>query len=361
MDIAQNTVTYRELVDQIEVSLDDHTPLGIIGDPGIGKTTIPRQVAERMDIGLIQILGYLFEPVDFRGLQVPEEVNRTTVSYSMGKWPFKRLIEAGVYPERGILLLDEMLNAHRDVLTAFAEPLCDHAVNGEPLADGWSIVFTGNRLGSGTSANPMPIHVSNRVSIVQVKPDWNEWLVWAATRIRPELLGYFSMQDGADLFAFDPSKIKPNTPYLTPRSLEKLSRKIDSWYKVHGSKPPIQTYSSVVGDYGGKLYATLDYLNELVAWDTILKDPAKCPMPSNPAAVYSQIQIIGGKLMNLGRIGKRESAAAYTYIQRFSTETTAVAMQTWNRLTAKPSGKSEWSQCPEWSTWFAANAKLFTA
>jgi hypothetical protein len=365
-DICQNSVTYHELEALIPVAIADRVPLLIIGDPGIGKTSIPRQFAhsQGQTFGLAETLAYLFEPVDFRGLLTTNETNRTTDSYSLGKWPLQRLIDKGVYPKRGILLLDELLNAHRDVLTACAEPLCDHRVNGEPLGEGWSIVATGNHIGSGTSANPLPSHVANRVSVVRVKPTWDEWLVWATGKIRPELLGYFSIQSGNDLFDFDPKKLTPNQPYLTPRSLENLSRRLDAWYGAYPTKtPPIHVYSSVVGEYGGKLYATLDYVNELVPWPEIQADPCACRMPTKHAAVYSQIQVIAGALKSCGKIiPKAVAKAAFTYIQRFNQETSVVAMQQWAKATRGQGGvQSSWTATPEWAAWVKANSHLFTA
>jgi len=353
----QNSVGYSQLKDMVMVSVMDRTPLLILGDPGLGKTSIVRQQAAEIGIGMMETLAYLYEPVDMRGLLVPKESNQTTVSYSLGKWPLQRLVDEGVYPQRGILLLDEMLNAHRDVLTAFAEPLCDHTVNGEPLAKGWNIVATGNHMGGGTSSNAMPAQVANRVCIVKLVPDWNEWLVWAINRIRPELIGYFGMQNGLDLFAYDPSKNQPNTPYLTPRSLELLSRRLNAWDSIGRGRPPMHVYSSVIGEYGGKLYATLDYIHELVSWEEILSNPSGCRRPSSAPAIYSQVGIISGKLKSESLISKRSASAAMTFISGFGLETQALAMKLWCQATKKDTGGNSWGATPEFARWHKDNQR----
>jgi len=360
VNVIQNTVTYRDLPDMIRVAIIDRKPLFIVGQPGVGKSQIPRQVTKEDNIGMIELLGYLFEPVDMRGIQVPNEADKTTNSYSLGKWPFQRFVDSGKIPERGILLLDDVFNAHRDMLTALAEPLLDHTVNGEPLAAGWTIIGTGNNLGSGTSANALPNHVSNRVSFVQVEPSWDDWLVWATGKIRPELLGYFAMQNGIDLFKYDAKKIMPNSPYLTPRSLESLSTRLDAWDQLKGRNAPLHVYSSMVGEYGGKLYATLGYIHELVSWPEIEADAKGCRMPQQPAAIYAQVQIIAGKLRSCGNIiPKRVSKAAYDYICRFNAETTALAMNQWSKATIHSGmDTSVWGMCPEWIVWYNENRKL---
>lgn len=353
MQNTQNTVNYATAKQMIRLSIEDRVPLLILGNPGIGKTSIVRQIAKEVGIQCAEHLGYLYEPVDMRGLMVPDPKSMTTKAYSLGRWPLNRLIELKQFEERGVLLLDEMLNAHRDVLTAFAEPLCDHAVNGEPLGAGWNIIATGNHLGSGTSANALPSHVTNRVSIICVEPSWDEWVKWATGIIRPELIDYFDRTSGVDLFTYDPKKISPNQPYLTPRSLENLSRKLDAWWRINpSSKPPLSVYSSVVGEYGGKLYATLDYLHELVSWDEIEADPDKCRLPQHPAAVYAQIRVITGAFSKMQRVNERSAACAIKFIGRINRkEIEAAAITSWIKLT-------EFCKTPQASKWMADNIQI---
>lgn len=353
----QNNVGYRELAQLIRTCITSRLPLLILGSPGLGKTSIVRQEAAELKLGLMENLGYLYEPVDFRGLMMTSD-NGMTKCCPLNRWPLHRMVKDGTIPERGILLLDEMLNSHRDVLTAFAEPLCDHRVNGEPLAPGWSIVATGNNIGRGTSANPMPSHVSNRVAICNLNPTWDEWMSWAAGRIRPELIAYFSMTKGSELFAFSPEKtLQPNHPYLTPRSLENLSRAVDAWSGSNsGSRPPCWLYSSVVGDFGAKLYTTLDILTEVTSWSDILADPAKAKVGKDEAVIYTQIQVILAELKAIEQKSKvipsTVSRAVGIYSKRFRREILAVANVIWMR------NCKAWAATPEATEWFATNKDL---
>jgi hypothetical protein len=354
MNVTQNTVGYSEARTMIHLAIEDRIPLLILGNPGIGKTSLVRQVAAKLDIQSTEQLGYLYEPVDFRGLMVPDESTSTTRSYSLGKWPLKRLVDSGIFEKRGVLLLDEMLNSHRDVLTAFAEPLLDHAVNGEPLGEQWSIIATGNHLGGNTSANALPSHVANRVTIINIIPSWDEWVGWATGVVRPELIAYFQMTKGDDLFRYEPSKLTPNQPYLTPRSLENLSRRLNTWDRVYPHrKPPVSLYSSIVGEYGGKLYATLDYIHQLVTWQEIEANPSGCRLPDHLQAIYTQLQIMMAALKAAGKTIKRPMAsAAMTYLKRFGRpEIEAVAMHNWVAHTA-------FSGTPECAEWVSKNQHL---
>lgn len=300
--LIQNEINYREFYSWVEHIYHSRTPGLVIGNPGLGKTQVPRQFAVKQGIGLMEFLAFLYEPVDFRGLLVPDPESRSTISYELGKWPTVERVKAGIVPKSGILLADDMLNAPRDIMNSLAEPLCDHTVNGVPLSPDWVIIGTGNALGGGTSAQSMPAHVANRLSIVRLKPDWQTWAGWAAGRVRPELISYFDTQMGGDLFEFDPRVIQPNTPYLTPRSLEKLSDQINTWEKANpGEKAPMWLYASVVGPRGAQLYATLDFVHEFVPFRKLATNPTGERLPSSGGAVFAQMSIIIGGLKSLSK------------------------------------------------------------
>lgn len=358
-------VNYAELGDHIDNSIDSGMAAAVISHPGVGKTTFIKAVANKRNIamggkrigdtfGRREMLGFLYEPVDFRGLMVPQQDGSTKV-FPLDKWPFESLVQKGLIPEHGVFVLDDMLNAPRSVLDAFAEPLCEHTVNGERLAPGWTIIATGNHIGGGSSAKPMPNHVTNRLAILALKPDWESWASWAVGNIAPELLGYFELQKGADLFAYDPKlrAERPNEPYLTPRSCEHLSRRIEAWRANRGDKPPMHLYASVVGDYGAKLWATLDYIHELAPWEEVLADHKAARLPVSAGAKFAQISILlGGLQQNCPEgmsIPRPIAAAVGGYMNRLPNEVQAVAHNRAMRL------RKEWSRTDECTKWFVKN------
>ena len=79
-------------------------PLMVWGGPGMGKSTILRKIAEESGIGFIDIRLAQREPVDIRGLPVP---NDDSVSWLISSdWPRDK-------DSRGILLFDELTAADR--------------------------------------------------------------------------------------------------------------------------------------------------------------------------------------------------------------------------------------------------------
>lgn len=316
-------IDYSEYASLVEHLFHARTPGMILGNPGLGKTQIPRQVAAKLGIGIQEMLGFLYEPVDFRGLLDIDQETKSTRSYSLGKWPLARFVKEGRLPERGIYLLDDALNAETSVLDAYAEPFCEHTVNGEPLAPGWVLIGTGNHIGTGTSAKAMPSHLANRMVIATLTPDWEQWAGWAAGVVRPELIGYFELSKGQELFEF--KQPEPNRPYLTPRSLVNLSKSLDVWEGNNGGKrAPQWLYSTAVGLAGSKLYATVDHIHELCAFDSITKDPKKAKMPKSGEGVYSQMSILVGGMKSfgeeLGSENRPKVEKVMHYTERFTSE-----------------------------------------
>ncbi len=91
-------------------------PLMVWGGPGMGKSTILRKVAKGAGIGFIDIRLAQREPVDIRGLPVP---NEDSVSWLISSdWPRDA-------NSRGILLFDELTTADRSLQVAAYEIILD--------------------------------------------------------------------------------------------------------------------------------------------------------------------------------------------------------------------------------------------
>ena len=96
-------------------------PLMIWGAPGIGKSTIIRTVAQELGIGFIDVRLAQREPVDIRGLPVPDgDSVRWLVS---SDWPRDP-------DSRGIILFDELTAADRSLQVAAYEFILDRRLGG---------------------------------------------------------------------------------------------------------------------------------------------------------------------------------------------------------------------------------------
>ena len=93
-------------------------PLMVWGAPGIGKSSIMRGVADELGIGFIDVRLAQREPVDIRGLPVPDKESRSVAWYVSDEWPRDP-------DSKGIILFDEITAADRSLQVAAYELILD--------------------------------------------------------------------------------------------------------------------------------------------------------------------------------------------------------------------------------------------
>ena len=161
-------------------------PLMVWGAPGLGKSSILRDVARELGIGFIDVRLAQREPVDIRGLPVPGPDGVKWLVAS--EWPRD--------PEsRGIILFDEITAADRSLQVAAYEFILDRRL-GElyKVPDGWYICAAGNRTEDRAVAATMSSALANRFLHVEMQEDVESWIAWARTHdIHPSVMGFIRM------------------------------------------------------------------------------------------------------------------------------------------------------------------------
>lgn len=185
----------------------------IWGEPGIGKSSIVRGLAERYGIGCIDLrLGQL-APTDIRG--VPSVENGLTRWNAPAHYP---------HDGRGILFLDEFNQAGAALQGIAQQLILDRKVGDYVVPAGWFIWAAGNRREHGASVNVMPSPVANRMIHLDVVLDIDEWGVWAQSHLgSPMVLAYVmatrtTKKDDKSPLLIMPAKGEEKFP--TPRSWE---------------------------------------------------------------------------------------------------------------------------------------------
>ena len=188
-------------------------PVMIWGAPGVGKSTVIRELAKELGIGFIDVRLAQREPVDMRGLPVPE--NGAVKWLVSSEWPRDPA-------SRGIILFDELTAADKTLQVASYEFILDRRLGDlYSVPTGWYIVAAGNRVEDRAVSCAMSSALANRFLHVEIRPDAASFLQWATRnnvhqavinfiRYRPELL--FANSD-ADL----------QRGWASPRSWERVS------------------------------------------------------------------------------------------------------------------------------------------
>jgi len=188
-----------------------HTPVMLWGPPGIGKSQMVAQVAEKHDIPVIDIRLSQMEPSDLRG--IPFRIDDRV------EWAIPSMLpDITRHGAQGILFLDEITSAPPSVSAAAYQLILDRRLGDYRVPDGWAIFAAGNRQGDRGVTYSMPAPLANRFSHFEVDAHMDDWVAWAFShgideriiaflRFRPELL-----------FDFDPAHNPVAFP--SPRSWE---------------------------------------------------------------------------------------------------------------------------------------------
>lgn len=211
--------TIKDCIEAIKVSIKTNDPLFIVGQPGVGKTSIVHQVGKAMELDVKVILLSLYEPVDLRGLAVIDNGNTHWV-------PPEELPKEG----KGILLFDEYPQAHIQTQLPTGRLLLDRELGEYKLPEGYRMIATGNRIEDRAGVNEIPKHLESRFNWFELDPPTKvEWTEWASKNdISPKIISFIHFRPEL-LNKFD-ARSKHRAQPL-PRTWEMASR----IYKTTGS------------------------------------------------------------------------------------------------------------------------------
>lgn len=214
------------IIQFLEQYQDDHDafhnlpPIMIWSGPGIGKSSIVRSVATELGIDFIDVRLAQREPVDIRGLPVPDKETATVKWFVPDEWPRDP-------KSRGIIFFDELSAADRSLQVAAYELILDRRLgNLYTVPDGWYICAAGNRSEDRAVAVPMSSALANRFLHVDLEPDITSWAAWAfANKIHPSVIGFLRFRPE---WLFHQANENLERGWPTPRSWERVSAVLKS-------------------------------------------------------------------------------------------------------------------------------------
>ncbi len=191
-------------------------PLMLWGAPGIGKSSVIRTLCREEGIGFIDVRLAQREPVDLRGLPVPDGDHVDWLP--SGEWPRD--------PDgRGIILFDELTAADRTLQVAAYEFILDRRLGDlYRVPDGWYLCAAGNRGEDRAVALTLSSALANRFCHIEMAPDLEAWLPWARARgLHPDVIGFLRFRPAA---FFDMSgEVERGWP--SPRSWERVGLELE--------------------------------------------------------------------------------------------------------------------------------------
>lgn len=249
-------------------------PCMIEGSPGLGKTQCVKQVADDRNVGFIQIHAPLMQPEDY-GMPVVNAARDGITFVVPDKFP----MEGSDHPDHGILLIDEMPQADNSGQKILANLIQERELHGRHLKKGWSIVATGNKQSDRSGANRILSHLRNRMTTLEFEPHLDDWCNWALQHNIDSTVISFLRFKSALLFDFDPQRDFNPTPRAWSEGVSPIIGKVpDEFEAIKGA----------VGEgAAAEFIGFLKIARSLPNPDSILMDPTKGKVPTDPSVLYA--------------------------------------------------------------------------
>lgn len=208
------TVTLSQARDLIRCLSHEQSVL-LLSPPGVGKSDVVRQAAAADGLECKSLLGTQIAPEDVSG--VPRIVGERSVFCP----PRVLLPET---PGKFCLFLDELPACAPDVQKAFYSLLLERRIGEHRLPEGTWVVAAGNRTEDKALVRTLSSALVNRVFVLPVRVDREEWFVWATAHgVRSDVLTFLRHVPLALQRAVPADPV----PFCTPRAWALLSRDLD--------------------------------------------------------------------------------------------------------------------------------------
>jgi MoxR-like ATPase len=211
---ADATVTLSQAGQLIRLMAHEHSFL-LLAPPGVGKSDLVAQAAQAAGLPCRSLLGTQVAPEDVSG--IPRIVGERAVFC-----PPRLLLPER--PEPFCLFLDELPACAPDVQKALYSLLLERRLGEHALPAGSWVVAAGNRMQDRALVRAMSSALVNRVTILHVRVDVDEWLAWAEQAgVRADVRAFVSYVPEALMRGVPADPV----PFSTPRAWASLARALD--------------------------------------------------------------------------------------------------------------------------------------
>jgi len=173
-------------------------PLILMGPPGIGKTAIVSQVAERLGIGFVSYSITHHTRQSALGLPYIAEAEYGGQTYRVSRYTMSEIIGAvhdamAEGAERGILFLDEVNCASETLMPSMLQFLQYKTFGTHRLPVGWVIVCAGNPPEYNRAARDFDPAMMDRLKRIDIEASLEAWQDYAVAHgVHPAIITYLA-------------------------------------------------------------------------------------------------------------------------------------------------------------------------
>tara|TARA_R110000803_G_scaffold39406_1_gene85036 strand:+ start:201 stop:1262 length:1062 start_codon:yes stop_codon:yes gene_type:complete len=245
------TIDYKTFLNVITPIINARFPVLIRGRHGIGKSTIVYQLADKMNMTVIERRASQMTEGDLLGLP---KLTKNVTTWCPPEWL------ATACNEPVVLFLDEVDRATLEVRQGIFE-LCDsRKIAGNALHPD-TLIFAcvnGGEHGSQYQVGEMDPAELDRYTVFDVEPTVEDWLEWATGNVAQEVWDFINHNHG---HLEHKSDYEPNKVYPSRRSWERLSKTLSGMGdEIENSSSTYQIAQAFIGFEGA------------VAFNNFLKD-----------------------------------------------------------------------------------------
>lgn len=212
-----------------EVYLYTKSVTALISERGIGKTSAYKQCADELGIGYINLYAAALEGPDFMGLPDKDREHGVTIYLAPQFLPTQQAIQMGMYPEKGILVLEEINRVPSDTVSVLYPLLLEKKINGHNIAEGWAIGVTMNPDTMNYLVNSLDDAMIDRFISIEVTAEIDDYIEYSLkNKPNDSVLAYLQACPDMLLVVKKAADSTALSKYPTPRGWTKVQELLNN-------------------------------------------------------------------------------------------------------------------------------------
>lgn len=312
------------------------------GSPGIGKSSISKQIAESANLKVIDLRLSQCDPTDLSGFPFVNKESKKAGYVPMDTFP----IQGDKIPDgyKGwLLLLDEFNSAPMAVQTAAYKLILDRQVGQHDLHDNLYMIAAGNLETDKAITNRLSTAMQSRLVHLEVTLNYKDWIKWANQNKLDYRISSFINFKPEMLHKFDPE----HNDYTFPcaRTWEFVSKLIDGESTIDHLIPVIA--GTIGKGAAAEFLSYVSVFKQLPDFNSIVQNPLSTIVSDEPSVLFA----ITGLIAN--NVTKTNFDSVIQYLERLPIEFQTICLQ--NSI----------SRCPEienkesFDNWLLSNSQEF--
>ena len=286
------------------------------GAPGVGKTCIIEQAAEKAEMNLIVFHPVISDPTDFKGMPAILKNENSEMNFLAKFVPFENLKRLLTADTPTVAFADDLGQAPPMVQAAWMQLVLARKLDDKVVSEHITFVSASNRKEDKAGVSGILEPLKSRFhTILELVVDHEIWLKWARSPeagIHPYVRAFIRWRGGQSLYNFVASNDMTNSP--NPRTVEHVSDII--WDGHDEDVRPAVLAGAVGSGFATEFESFIRIVKELPKMKAILKHPDRCPVPSNDnvSAQYAIMEAM------LDQVNPKIVKPFLVYISRFKKE-----------------------------------------